>query len=67
MEARSINDEEITSLVNRSLFNEEDEIEEVAINLTVSVKSALDSLQVLSDFLSNPPAEIEAYSLEFGA
>ena len=44
-------------LVNRSLFQAEDEIEEPAIYPTVNVKSALESLHVLSDFLSNPPAE----------
>jgi len=44
-------------MVNRSLLEEEDEIEESTIYPTVSIKSALESLQVLSDFLSNPPAE----------
>ena len=48
---------EIVSLVNSSLVKEEDDIEEVFIHPTVSVKSALESLQVLSDFLSNAPAE----------
>ena len=57
IEARNINDEEIVSLVNRSLFQEKDKIEEPAIYPTVNVKSALESLHVLSDFLSNPPAE----------
>ena len=57
IEAENINDEEIVSLVNRSPLKEEDEIEELVIRPTVSVKSALDSLQVLSDFLSNPPTE----------
>ena len=57
MEVRNIEDEEIVSLVNSSLVKEEDDIEEVFIHPTVSVKSALESLQVLSDFLSNAPAE----------
>src|SRR5438132_11145402 len=44
IESRNINDEEIISLVNRSLFQEEDEIEEPAIYPTLNVKSALESL-----------------------
>ena len=56
----------IVSLVNSSLVKEEDDIEEVFIHPTVSVKSALESLQVLSDFLSNAPAVIETYFLRFG-
>ena len=56
IEGRNINDDEIVSMINRSPL-EEDEIEKPIIHPTVSVKSALESLQVLSDFLSNPPAE----------
>ena len=57
-------------MVNRSPLEEEDEIEESTIHPTASVKSALESLQVLSGFLSNPPADllmIEATFLKFGA
>ena len=58
MDVKNINDEEIVSLVNLPFSNKEDEIEELAVFYpTISVKSALDSLQVLSDFLSNPSAE----------
>ena len=46
----------IVSMINRSALAE-DEIKKPIIHPTVSVKSALESLQVLSDFLSNPPAE----------
>ncbi|CAG8522367.1 10550_t:CDS:1 [Ambispora leptoticha] len=70
IEEKNINNDEIVSIVNHSSLEEEDEIEELIIHSTISVKFVLESLHVLSDFLSNPLAEF-AYDrsilLKFGA
>ena len=67
IEGRNINDDEIVSMVNRSLL---EEIEESTIHPTVNVKSALEIYRYCLTFFPTHPLSlltIEAYFLKFGA